>query len=345
MKKLAWLSLGLVLGQFAYADPIESGISFTSGDWEIICDNTRTCRAAGYQNEDNGTQQPVSVLLTRAAGRNQAVVGQIRLGATDTDPTDTEVQMKINGQNFGKVSISKDGDFIGHLSSAQVEGILSSVKKTSPIDLIGKQQKWRISDKGAAAVLLKMDDVQGRINTTGAIVKKGTLTEANVLPALPKPLITAVKVKSSPVSWNPTQRSQLRAALKSTFKSDDDACSMLTDPQEGSSEISITRLNDQKLLASALCWRAAYNEGYGYWVIDAKAPYHPVLVTTDASDYQEGKITSVQKGRGVGDCLSSESWAWDGNHFIHTGASTTGECKAVAAGGTWDLPTFVSTVR
>ena len=46
---------------------------FTHHDWEFVCDNTRTCRAAGYQS-DNG-QRPVSVLLTRKGGPGQAVTG------------------------------------------------------------------------------------------------------------------------------------------------------------------------------------------------------------------------------------------------------------------------------
>ncbi len=40
-----------------------AGVNFTHHDWELACDNTRTCRAAGYQSDDD--QLPVSVLLTR----------------------------------------------------------------------------------------------------------------------------------------------------------------------------------------------------------------------------------------------------------------------------------------
>ncbi|MFM5113577.1 DUF1176 domain-containing protein [Aeromonas hydrophila] len=40
------------------------GLSFQHKDWELACDNTRTCRAAGYSAESGG----LSVLLTREAG-------------------------------------------------------------------------------------------------------------------------------------------------------------------------------------------------------------------------------------------------------------------------------------
>lgn len=37
------------------------GISFDHKDWEMVCDNAHTCRAAGYGVEENA----ISVLLTR----------------------------------------------------------------------------------------------------------------------------------------------------------------------------------------------------------------------------------------------------------------------------------------
>ena len=44
-------------------------VDFTYQDWQVVCDNTRTCRLAGYQAEDS-SDFPVSVLLVRHAGAN-----------------------------------------------------------------------------------------------------------------------------------------------------------------------------------------------------------------------------------------------------------------------------------
>ena len=52
---------------------VVEGLSFEHGDWEVACDNTRTCRAAGYQSDDSDESLPVSVLLTRAGGAGTAV--------------------------------------------------------------------------------------------------------------------------------------------------------------------------------------------------------------------------------------------------------------------------------
>ena len=53
------------------------GLYFQHQDWELACDNTGTCRAAGYQSDDN-FEQPISMLLTRQAGAKTAVQGQLQ---------------------------------------------------------------------------------------------------------------------------------------------------------------------------------------------------------------------------------------------------------------------------
>ena len=92
----------------------------------------------------------------------------------------------------------------------------------------------------------------------------------------------------------------------------DDWCDRLQ-PEEGEAEtISLTPLDNAHSLISALCWRAAYNEGYGYWVVDSKLEGNPTLITVSGSEYGDGEIFMSQKGRGLGDCWGTASWLWDG---------------------------------
>src|SRR5699024_11336019 len=49
-------------------------VSFSNQDWEVACDNTRTCRLAGYQAENN-SDLPVSLLLVRRAAATAIVTG------------------------------------------------------------------------------------------------------------------------------------------------------------------------------------------------------------------------------------------------------------------------------
>jgi hypothetical protein len=90
--------------------------------------------------------------------------------------------------------------------------------------------------------------------------------------------------------------------------------------------ISLTPLDNAHSLISALCWRAAYNEGYGYWVVDSKLEGNPTLITVSGSEYGDGEIFMSQKGRGLGDCWGTASWLWDGTTFRKSREATTGMC-------------------
>jgi Protein of unknown function (DUF1176) len=51
-----------------------------------------------------------------------------------------------------------------------------------------------------------------------------------------------------------------------------------------------------------------------------------LLVNSDW-DAATQTISSYAKGRGLGDCGSSESWVWDGTSFRLTRATVMGECR------------------
>ncbi|TDR47386.1 uncharacterized protein DUF1176 [Tahibacter aquaticus] len=325
-----------------------ASLSFTHNDWEIACDNTRTCRAAGYQRD--GDEPPVSVLLTREAGPGKPVKGQVMLGSYDDQAAapKTDLLLRIGEQDLGKVALAK-GELQGDLSSAQVDALLAALRRDSAIAFVAGGLRWKLSDQGASTVLLKMDEFQGRLGTPGALVRKGDGDESKVLPALPVPVVVVPKQPATTAAdLALAGDAALRRAVLATVKEDDCAPPKADgegddDDEEGT--LGVQRLSAGKLLVSLQCWMAAYNEGSGYWVVDDKPPYAATLVTTMASDYTNGQISSAQKGRGLGDCWSTNSWSWNGQAFLHTAAATTGQCKLVAAGGAWELPTLVTTVK
>jgi hypothetical protein len=323
----------------AYARPDRPSISFDHKDWELACDNTRTCRAAGYHTEDDAPN--ATILLTRPAGPNQAVTVQLQL-ADEDGPIADQLAMSIDGRPAGSVRI--DASNRGKLSDAQVQALLPALIKNARIAWSAKGNAWTISTAGVTAVLLKMDEFQGRLDTPGALVRKGNKPESSVLPplAIPEIQMGAVDHTPTPVTLTPAQTRDLMAALRKTVK--DDSCE-LVDTKSDAGELVIRRLTHDKLLVSHACWMAAYNSGDGYWIVDATPPYSAVLVTTSATDYTDGVISSAQKGRGIGDCFSSATWTWDGKSFVQTSATTTGVCRQIAAGGAWDLPTLVTKVR
>ena len=69
------LFLSCLLAATAQAAPNFPGLRTQMGDWDTVCDNTGTCRAAGYQAGYEA--QAISLLLVRDAGADAAVSGEI----------------------------------------------------------------------------------------------------------------------------------------------------------------------------------------------------------------------------------------------------------------------------
>jgi hypothetical protein len=158
-----------------------------------------------------------------------------------------------------------------------------------------------------------------------------------VLPALPKPVVRAAAIDGT------APGEALAIAVLRSLRKAPEGCQGLNETAEPPK---IWRLDAHRVLVSARCWLAAYNEGYGFWVANDRPPYKPLAVTTDGTEFdpQRSRILAMQKGRGLGDCFGIDHWVWDGARFVHTEEATTGMCRLVAAGGPWMLTSLVSEV-
>ncbi len=338
----------------AMAAPAQQGLRFEHGAWELACDNTGTCRAAGYYDDDAGGDHAISVLLTRKAGARQAVTGVVMLGrygdnpVVDALPQNFALRLNINGQALGNVPMTADS-LEADLSARQVVALLSALRRNSEIAFVYGSSTWSLSGSGASAVLLKIDEFQRRVGTTGALVGKGPRGEAGVLPPHAAPVVYAAQLpvaQAGDQAFGTTHAVALLKAIRQLHLGD--TCIEVTDTKQGPPELSASRLSPTKMRVSARCWSGAYNVGYGHWVVNAMPPYAPMTVTTDAdstsTEAARATITQSQKGRGLGDCWASRTWTWDGTQFVLTQASTTGKCMLMAPGGAWSLPTRTTLV-
>jgi hypothetical protein len=197
------------------------------------------------------------------------------------------------------------------------------------------------------AVMLKADEAQGRVGTLSALVNpRADKPDSSVLAVEDAPQLRLVtpnqKANANSNKKFSLKSSQLSAMMQGSTKNIANECPKLSDKTPWK----VTRLNSRQLLAQHSCWSAAYNTGDGMWVINDSKPYNPKLVTTSATAYDnKGTISSVQKGRGIGDCLATTEWVWTGKSFVKSYESTTGLCRLVADGGAWKLPTYVSEVK
>lgn len=89
----------------------EGGMTFAHKEWEIACDNTRTCRAAGYGINEG----ELSVLLTRHAGAGQKVSGTLVFASFNDDEQTPQKQntakLWIDGKPLGALALGKDTRF------------------------------------------------------------------------------------------------------------------------------------------------------------------------------------------------------------------------------------------
>ena len=353
MKKFLLLSL---LPFTVMAAPSLKGFEKTYQDWDLICDNLGTCRMAGYQEEGD---DPVSILFTRAAGENAAVEGKLTIspfGEADRDvQVGQDIEIWLNGKSLGTVKHISDEN-PDKLTEAQTKALLSGLKKESEIRLTYGKTTLKVSDKGAAAAMLKMDEFQQRLNTPSALIRKGQEKHA-VLAPQPAPKIEVVSVnnrKTTELKRGEKQFDTVLALLRKSNGTNEDAenyCYELHKDDVWNKQITLYPLTKGKVLAEAICSSSAYNYTNYYAVLDGKlSKVEQVLANQyNYADYDKNthvlKVEGEFKARGLGDCWHGQEAVWNGKTFIRTEEHTSGSCKGFPGGAWGSLPTFVSELK
>ena len=338
MKKVLLLAL---LPLTAMATPIQ-GFFKNYQDWDLICDNLGTCRMAGYQEEGD---DPVSILFTRAAGENAAVEGKLTIspfGEADRDvQVGQDIEIWLNGKSLGTVKHISDEN-PDKLTEAQTKALLSGLKKESEIRLTSGKTTLKVSDKGAAAAMLKMDEFQQRLNTPSALIRQGQEKHA-VLASQAAPKIEVVSVnnrKTTELKRGEKQYDNVLALLRKANSCDDEDIT--------SQDITLYPLTQNKVLAEALCVRGAYQSTNYYAVLDDKlSKVEQVLEDRYNFAYYDEKLNALIVEGSYKSSGLAESWygyeaAWNGKTFITTAEHTSGSSKGFIGGAWGGLPTFVS---
>lgn len=319
---------------------------FFHKDWALSCDNTRTCYAEGYQEES--ALSPISMLITRPAGANTAVDIKVQLQASYEQGVDEDPGLAWTFK-LGPVTLKTTvdrGSLTWYLTPQQVQKVLPQLLNHASATVYDGQHTWVLSLEGAKAVLLKMDDYQGRLDTPSALVKRGKQAQNKVLKPLPMPVIHAV-VPSLSLALSKDQAAALISVIIPNVKHEDylEQCNDVKNVAPSAKGFTLHPLTKDKLLLGYACSVGAYNYSGVFWIVNSQPPYAPTLLnaTGDYFNPDDATITEVMKGRGEGDCIYQQSWVYDGHEFVLASSTSDAMCRGFA-GGAWTVPSYRSKV-
>ena len=349
MKKVILLSL---LPLTAMAAPSLKGFEKTYQDWDLICDNTGTCNMAGYQDGSD----LVSLLFRREAGEKAAAKSSLAISVNNERDKGQPVEIMINGKLLSVLPKMNDIDSndkqIAALDDKQTAALLTALKDNANIEFISGQFKGKLSNEGAKAAMLKMDEFQQRLNTPSALIRQGQEKHVVLAPqAAPKIQVAYIKNPSkTELKRGEKQFNAVLALLRKSANSSASDCASLHDDSEQKT-ITLYSLTHGKVLAEAACLSdGAYYTGY-YAVMDNKLSKVEQVLENQYTfaRYDEKLNTLIVEGSfksdGIGYSWYGHEAAWNGKTFITTAEYTSGSSKGFIGGAWGGLPTFVSELK
>ncbi|MGX1785878.1 DUF1176 domain-containing protein [Bosea sp. NPDC055332] len=308
-------------------------------DWMAGCSNTWSCTALSVPSE--GADPTAYLRLERPAGPDGAVTLVLRLRGDWKKPP-LAVQLKLDGAAFpagGKaMPVTADSDLASAtFQPAEITAFIEAARKATKLQVTAPGLSAEVSLSGAVAALLWIDEQQGRLNTTSALIRKGSAT--NIPPAPAAPVIMAMPASGS---LSEKDGKALAAALrKQIAQRDPDQCE---DGEMTTKLDTAWRLDNRRSLVSLTCSLGAYNASNAFWIVEngAVAAARPVnferneeseknVLVNGEFDPRTGRLDYFAKGRGIGDCGAAGGYAWIGTGFALTGFSMMGECRGIGS--------------
>ena len=312
-----------------FAAPARAEV-FVFKDWIVSCDNTRGCEAAGFRAEDSDSR-PVMLWIARAAGAGTPVRGRIKV---ETPQGARTGPFRLLVDERTRVTAPVDGD----LDAAAFARALPALMERSEVAVEFEGERFTLSLQGLKAALLKMDDLQGRIGTRGALVRKGARDEHGVpgpLPALrPHPAPNFVLKSTDP---------ELLKLVLPDLAGD---CTLPLGSGVDAADVAIHRVSDDQVIVLRECRRGAFQSAYAAWLVDDRPPHAARRLAFPQADGSTlplamgaqwegggGSLRSIVKGRAENDCGGDAFWTWTGGELELYNAHEEPLCRGMLGGG------------
>ena len=300
-------------------------------DWAAACSDRRACTAFGFAPAEDGDAW---LKLVRDGAPAASATARVAFHVEDGDRPGP-VALLIDGRPLAvePVPVTAEGNWAkADFDAAATTTIVDAIRNGTTLELaVAGVVRGRVSLAGSAAALLWVDEQQGRLGTTTALVRRGTRLPASV-PPVPNAGVVHIAPPVSQDDLPTTDTAPLRALLGDC---DEDL------PDEP--EAALARLSAHEVLYAPLCTRGAYNFVHGFVVVDERAGSSRVLEFAPAPgggepqtllmniefDPATWKLTTFSKARGLGDCGDFTTYAWDGRTFRPVRADVMPECRGV----------------
>lgn len=329
------------------ANAVAPGTIVTFKDWAVGCDNGLECQAASLMSEES-TDDSLSIVMNRPAGVNASLNIDLSGFTAQADRYRVVIDGKI--VRTGTMKVGSTTVKVVGVDAVKLARFMAKGKALRVVDG-GGADLGAVSLSGAAAALRYFDEQQGRAGSRGAVIATGPkmpMAKRAVLPVISAKKITPTNVLPDTSALIALSENSPCAAQR-FGSTEDTAYSLGMGP------------NGPQALVFLNCGSGAYNFSSGVYVgqrndtakwtfepakFDYAAPVSaedsniPVLVNADWNAETQ-TISSYSKGRGLGDCGSSETYVWDGSMFRLTKATAMTECR-----GSLDwIPTWRAEVR
>jgi len=293
----------------------------TFGDWTAACDNTRVCAVASLGPE-GADFPPVTLSLTRQPGAGGG--WDLAFETAGDAPASGPAAVAIDGRRIG----------LAALSGPTAATIAGAIAKGRTLTVLGSRDRRlaTISLAGASAALRWIDSEQGRAGTVTATVATGSRPAAAVPPRRPAPVIHTRVATGPAVTATPRQLAAMRAEA---------GCDL---PAAAGLAPTFHALGGGATLVLLPCSTGAYNLSSALFVLragrvtrartDAPTGFDATpaagtdrLASVVNGRWRAGELTSVAKGRGLGDCGVAQMLVWDGTRFRLSEQSAMAECR------------------
>ncbi|EKY1961781.1 DUF1176 domain-containing protein [Cronobacter sakazakii] len=315
---LSLFSCSLLLASPLWAAPAQKIFS----DWQVTCNNQNFCTARNV-----GGHQDLVMTLSRSAGAKPDASLRIEAGkpeAAVNKAPPLAPRLLLDGKTLVPAG-SKWRDMPRRLMTddpTTIIDFLDQIKESSVITL--KDGPGRLSLDGLKAALLFIDAQQKRVGSETAWIKKGNNPPLSVPPA---PAIRGVKITNP--TPTPLSHDELNELLDyGTWRMTNSQCSL--DPMRR--EVRISALSDDTALMIISCEAGAYNTVDLAWLVSRQKPFASRMVRlrlpflpadkeqelelmNTSFDEKTKELTTLSKGRGLGDCGVATRWRFDGQRF------------------------------